>query len=322
MAKTIIKLPTVQRLDRVYKSPNEVLQDLTLDFSARLLAGETVVAVETEDAGTGLVTAAVADGTTAVLDLSGGTAGEKIPVTVTVTGDGGSVRQAQLLVTVRDPLSQAVPVTVPLTSVNWRGDWQATAAYNPNDIANHNNLSWLALRINTGVEPAEGDDWTAFASTSAVPVVASQAEAEAGTEAASRSWSPLRVWQAIAAWGAKATSVFKGQLTATTESVHAVDPGAAYTVDSANGNIHRITLTEALTVTLPADPPTDTARTLVLEFVQDATGGWEVTWPAMVWRTSDGLEPVIGDVPSTKSGVIVLTNTGDGWVGHPLMFQP
>lgn len=51
-----------------------------------------------------------------------------------------------------------------------------------------------------------------------LPVDVSLLEAEVGTETANRSWSPLRVRQAIEAWGITITSIFSGILKAVTSS--------------------------------------------------------------------------------------------------------
>lgn len=41
-----------------------------------------------------------------------------------------------------------------------RGTWDASTAYERLDVVNNNGASWIAKRENTGVTPADGDDWT------------------------------------------------------------------------------------------------------------------------------------------------------------------
>lgn len=41
-----------------------------------------------------------------------------------------------------------------------KGTWDASTAYERLDVVNNNGASWIAKRENTGVTPADGDDWT------------------------------------------------------------------------------------------------------------------------------------------------------------------
>lgn len=152
-----------------------------------------------------------------------------------------------------------------------------------------------------------------------LPTTATQAQAEDSAGSSVLMWTAQRIWQAIAKWGAAATSLFAGELKGNTERAASVSPGAAYAIDPADGNIHSISLTEDLTLSLPTAPSSGSARTIVVELYQDATGGWTVTWPPIAWRTSDGLEPDTTTIPASGSGVVVLTGISGSWYGHPMM---
>lgn len=89
---------------------------------------------------------------------------------------------------------------------------------------------------------------------------------------------------------------------------------AAITLDLANGNVQKITLTANCTITLTA-PASGAYRSLMLFILQDATGSRTITWPASVhWGTSG--VPVL----STAAGKMdrILLDTVDGgttWYG-------
>jgi hypothetical protein len=47
--------------------------------------------------------------------------------------------------------------------LNWRGEWNSSHSYVSNDGASFNGSSWIAMRANTNIPPAEGQDWTILA---------------------------------------------------------------------------------------------------------------------------------------------------------------
>lgn len=63
--------------------------------------------------------------------------------------------------------------------VEWRGPWAAGTAYTTRDAVSHGGSSWWAVRPSTGVEPAEGADWSLLA-----------AKGDTG-QAGSSSWSGI-----------------------------------------------------------------------------------------------------------------------------------
>ena len=69
-----------------------------------------------------------------------------------------------------------------------------------------------------------------------------------------------------------------------TPTIVDVSPGATITVDLSAVTAHHIkmTLTQNLTITLSNPPTSGTRIQTSLEFIQDATGGWTVTFPATV----------------------------------------
>jgi len=90
--------------------------------------------------------------------------------------------------------------------------------------------------------------------------------------------------------------------------------GAAKTIDLANGNVQKITLTASCTITLTS-PASGAFRSLLLYVFQDGTGSRTITWPGSVkWGTAGA--PVL----STAAGKMdkVLLDTVDGgttWYG-------
>lgn len=46
---------------------------------------------------------------------------------------------------------------------NWRGAWSVATNYVTDDVVSFNGSSWIARRVNTNVQPIEGDDWTTVA---------------------------------------------------------------------------------------------------------------------------------------------------------------
>jgi hypothetical protein len=90
--------------------------------------------------------------------------------------------------------------------------------------------------------------------------------------------------------------------------------GAAKTIDLANGNVQKLTLTANCTITLTA-PASGAYRSLLLFVFQDGTGARTITWPGSVlWGTAGA--PTL----STAAGKMdkILLDTVDGgttWYG-------
>jgi hypothetical protein len=100
--------------------------------------------------------------------------------------------------------------------------------------------------------------------------------------------------------------------------------GATETVDATTA-WHRLILDENLTITISNWPTTGTARTIVLELVQDATGGNSITWPAGVEAGEEPTVTTTGDAVtlitlSTINGgtKIYAVGTADGGSGGGL----
>lgn len=90
--------------------------------------------------------------------------------------------------------------------------------------------------------------------------------------------------------------------------------GAAKTINLANGNVQRVTLTADCTITLTA-PASGAYRSLMLYVFQDGTGGWTITWPVAVkWGTA-GAPPL--STGATKMDKILLDTVDGGttWYG-------
>ncbi|MET0556367.1 MAG: DNRLRE domain-containing protein [Vicinamibacteria bacterium] len=68
--------------------------------------------------------------------------------------------------------------------LNWRGAWAAPAPYVVDDAVSFTGSSWRALRVNVGVTPSEGDDWT---------IVAQRGEPGSGNVSSVSGTSPIAV---------------------------------------------------------------------------------------------------------------------------------
>lgn len=93
--------------------------------------------------------------------------------------------------------------------------------------------------------------------------------------------------------------------------------GAAATVDLANGNVHKVTLTANCTLTL-AGALSGVHCELKLLLVQDATGSRLVTWPASVkWPggTAPTLTTGVGSGGKTDLFTLFTLDGGTTWYG-------
>lgn len=94
-----------------------------------------------------------------------------------------------------------------------------------------------------------------------------------------------------------------------------VSSAGAVTIDLEQGNVSELELTEATTVSFGNPPASGITGSLTLILMQDATGGWSVTWPASVaW--AGGTAPTL----STAAGAVdvltfVTTDGGTTWYG-------
>lgn len=90
--------------------------------------------------------------------------------------------------------------------------------------------------------------------------------------------------------------------------------GAAITLNLANGNVQKLTLTNNCTVTLTS-PSSGAMRTLTLLIFQDATGSRTITWPASVKWGNAGT-PVLTTTASKMDLVSLFTvDGGTNWYG-------
>ena len=77
------------------KYPEETKKDRYIDFSNRVLANETIETATVLSSIAGTVNNVQYAGTVVTWDVSGGTAGETIIMTILATGSMGSVLEAQ-----------------------------------------------------------------------------------------------------------------------------------------------------------------------------------------------------------------------------------
>jgi len=90
--------------------------------------------------------------------------------------------------------------------------------------------------------------------------------------------------------------------------------GAAKTLDLANGNVQKLTLTANCTITLTS-PATGAYRSLLIYVFQDATGSRTITWPASVkWGTAGA--PTLTTTASKMDKILLDTvDGGTTWYG-------
>lgn len=90
--------------------------------------------------------------------------------------------------------------------------------------------------------------------------------------------------------------------------------GSAKTLDLANGNVQKITLTANCTITLTA-PASGAYRSLLLYVFQDGTGSRTITWPAAVKWGSAGA-PTLSTGASKMDKILLDTvDGGTTWYG-------
>lgn len=94
----------------------------------------------------------------------------------------------------------------------------------------------------------------------------------------------------------------------------ALNSGSAKTIDLANGNVQKLTLTANCTITLTS-PATGAYRSLLLYVFQDATGSRTITWPASVkWGTAGA--PTLTTTASKMDKILLDTvDGGTTWYG-------
>jgi len=92
--------------------------------------------------------------------------------------------------------------------------------------------------------------------------------------------------------------------------------GTAITLNLANGNVQKLTLTGNCTVTLTS-PTSGAYRALLLLIFQDATGSRTITWPAAVkWGTLGA--PALSTTATKMDQVMIATvDGGTTWYGTP-----
>ena len=180
MAKLTIPVINQPKVYTLSKAPGETLKAVTLVMAAGLLDSETISSVDYDDADTGIVAAAVANGQTVEVDLAAGNNGDQILITITATGTLGSIRKAVLFLSVVDPAEQVAEAVMYINrAINWKGDWSDTDTYMRGDVTRYGAGSWIALRSNTDVQPVAGDDWAEMVDIAAAEAARDDAQAAA-----------------------------------------------------------------------------------------------------------------------------------------------
>lgn len=89
--------------------------------------------------------------------------------------------------------------------------------------------------------------------------------------------------------------------------------GATETIDPADANWHAITLDANCTLTLVATTD-DKGNSLLVEVIQDGTGGWTLTLPASVVNKAE-LEAAQDTTASTTQFLVLIQRDATNWYG-------
>lgn len=191
------------------------------------------------------------------------------------------------------------------------GGWVDGTSYIVDNTISNGTSSYRVIVshvASASTEPGVGVDWETvwelLAEGCPLPPSVTQLEAETGTEVEDRLWSPLSVWQAIIAWGAKATSIFKGILAGFSEaqSTLVFTSGAAtLSVDTCD-NIQNATITQNSAITTTGTAATGKSIRL---FITHSGGPWTLSWSGL----DLGMEGSAGDLET-----LVATYNGVAWV--------
>jgi hypothetical protein len=99
-----------------------------------------------------------------------------------------------------------------------------------------------------------------------------------------------------------------------TNKEYTANSGASITIDPANGYRQTITLTANTTITLTTVPSSTTNRSMLLELVQDGTGGRTVSWSNITFATTGAVAPAINTAASASTFILV-DGINSHWVG-------
>jgi hypothetical protein len=89
----------------------------------------------------------------------------------------------------------------------------------------------------------------------------------------------------------------------------------AITLATSDGKSQVITLTGNATITMPASPASGSEVELIVELVQDGTGGRTVTWSGVTWATTGGVAPAINSAIGASTYFSFRGNNAAGWIG-------
>lgn len=95
----------------------------------------------------------------------------------------------------------------------------------------------------------------------------------------------------------------------------------SYSFSNGYTNHYRLLLdADGSNIWLGGDPPAGQVRSIVIEITQFSEAAYTVGWVTPIgWLTPDGLEPDLTTIPLGGKGVVVLSNSGSGWMGYPMM---
>lgn len=156
---------------------------------------------------------------------------------------------------------------------------------------------------------ANGQSWTwngvSWRSNATELPPATYAEAMAGQEAGLRSWSPVRVWDAIVG---KVISGITPYLIGYTEIGVTVAPVAGVLNITLDGRVYEVAVTAPITAINITIPPAPKCGTVMLYLVQDGTGHG-VTLPTD-WYKIDGVAGEVSTTPSSVTQIVIWNDAG------------
>jgi hypothetical protein len=126
--------------------------------------------------------------------------------------------------------------------------------------------------------------------------------------------SSVATLSSLSSVGTITTGTWSANLQDYTETLTSASTGSSYTMNLANGNVFRLTLTATATLAF-SNVPASNFVSVTVQLVQDGTGSRTVTWPTgTIW--AGGTTPTL-TLTANHVDVFVLTthNNGTTWYG-------
>jgi len=97
--------------------------------------------------------------------------------------------------------------------------------------------------------------------------------------------------------------------------------GGAQSFDVEVSNVHTITLTSNMTVTLTSPSTSGDLYTLTIVLTQDATGGRTVAWPGTINWPAGSIPPLLTSANSKSTYAFTTLDAGSSWDGYQIGYD-